>query len=343
MKKQPLQLTQKDIEDRIKAKYGKRIKVTGKFTGVLKPIDLYCRDCDAHFTQNPDGVVRYKPVCNCVKVKSQPLHYSNEDFVKRIAKSHPNVKLLSPYIGATKKIKYKNLVCGHVINTTPDRLYRSKSNDSGCGRCRTKLSRITPESTIRAKLALDKPHIKMLDPYINASTPIRFWCKKCKVEWISSPSRVANLKYGCASCSQHHTGYARKNVTVNGLKFRLQGAEPAALRFFLRNLDLCPSEIKHGREVPTFSYLHDSAKRIYRPDFFVPKDHRIIEVKSNYTLAGQKEWLDKARAKRRAVISAGYKFTMFVVDKKEKHLRLPRNWPSLPYRRIRGLLGLPSL
>ncbi len=341
MKNQPLQLSQTDIEDRVREKHGKRIKVTGKFLGVLKPIRLYCRDCDTSFTQTPDGVIRYKPACACVKVKAQPLYYSNEKFVARIAKSHPNVRLLSPYVGVTKKVKYKNLVCGHILTTTPDRLYRSRSGDTGCGRCRSTLSRMTPESKIRSALVKSKPHIKMLGAYVNASTPTKFLCIKCDVEFTSAPNRVVSLKYGCMSCSQQHTGYARKNVLIGGVKFRLQGSEPAALKFLLENLEVKPQEVKHGRKVPVFPYQYDQANRTYRPDFFVPKDHRIVEVKSNYTLAGQKEWFEIACVKRKAVLDAGYNFTLFVVDKREQHIRLPRNWHTLSYKKIRRLLCLP--
>jgi len=76
----------------------------------------------------------------------------------------------------------------------------------------------------------------------------------------------------------------------------LQGYE----RFFILSNEFGDNEIRHGEEVPRISYGYGGKSRTYIPDFWIPEQGLILEVKSPYTLACDRE---KNGAKREACIA----------------------------------------
>jgi hypothetical protein len=81
----------------------------------------------------------------------------------------------------------------------------------------------------------------------------------------------------------------------------LQGYE----RFFIISNEFRDNEIRHGEEVPRICYRYAGKSRTYIPDFWIPGKGLIIEVKSPYTLACDRE---KNRRKREACIAQGHRF-----------------------------------
>lgn len=113
-----------------------------------------------------------------------------------------------------------------------------------------------------------------------------------------------------------------KFVSVGGKTIPLLGYEPFCL---LRLVKLYPlGQIYYGRNafesrhflgpVPTFKYLDPTRdrRRVYYPDFVLPLERRVIEVKSWYTYK-----LDLATnmAKRDACIKEGYSFEFQIFTK----------------------------
>jgi len=87
----------------------------------------------------------------------------------------------------------------------------------------------------------------------------------------------------------------------------LQGYEPIVLKE-LEESGLDYNDIKVGfNEVPTFKYEYNGEEHEYFPDFYIPSQNLIIEVKSEWTL--QKEF-DKNQAKFNAVKDAGFEFKL---------------------------------
>lgn len=88
---------------------------------------------------------------------------------------------------------------------------------------------------------------------------------------------------------------------------------PQALDYILANKNVTSDDIVCGRgsSVPSIPYAHKGRKRVYRPDIFIPKFNRIIEMKSSYTFKSQHQ-LNIVKA--RACTSAGYKFTLLVMN-----------------------------
>lgn len=102
-----------------------------------------------------------------------------------------------------------------------------------------------------------------------------------------------------------------KTVVVDGNIIIYQGYELLAIRKLLsEGYDI--SDICIGRgKVPSFKYVLNGKRKTYYPDIYIPKDNRIIEVKSLYTYTAE---LDKNLAKRDSVIAQNYRFDFYIME-----------------------------
>jgi intein-encoded DNA endonuclease-like protein len=101
--------------------------------------------------------------------------------------------------------------------------------------------------------------------------------------------------------------YRHKSYTLpSGKIIKLQGYEPQFLDYIFENNIYKEEDF----EFSTFKldYEFSGKKHYYFPDFKIPKDNLIIEVKSSYILKRQGE--DKNKAKRDATIKSGYNYLM---------------------------------
>lgn len=162
--------------------------------------------------------------------------------------------------------------------------------------------------------------ISLVGGYVDMKTKADFKCAMCGN--ISSCYPGSKLKHGCMVCAnarrQHAVG---KNVTLDGVKFKLEGFEEAALKYMLESTNLRARDIAGASsgKVPSVSYtFKDDGKRkyshYYHPDFFVRKTNTLIEVKSTVTLGIHTPYLyRKNRAKAKACVRLGYKHTLVLV------------------------------
>ncbi len=138
--------------------------------------------------------------------------------------------------------------------------------------------------------------------------------------------RITNLeKYGVEN-PMHNSeiaerslvnSYNKKEFTFpSGRKIYCQGYEPQALQLLL-NEGLSEHDIIVERSlVPKISYYDlNNNKKLYYPDFYIPKDNLIIEVKSNYTFNINKKI---NMIKRRACVIQGYKYKFMIINKEKK-------------------------
>ena len=99
-------------------------------------------------------------------------------------------------------------------------------------------------------------------------------------------------------------------VLPSGCVIQLQGYEPLALTRLLERydenvFDWCP---------PSIPYVLEGKRHAYHPDFFLPAENLIIEVKSWYTLTSD---MGMNAAKQIACVEQGYHFEFWVGDDKD--------------------------
>lgn len=130
-------------------------------------------------------------------------------------------------------------------------------------------------------------------------------------------SEICKEKYRTTALKNHGIEYpgvlskfkTKEYVWKTGEVSKVQGFEPIVLNE-LEEKGYTFNEIKTGfKEVPKIAYNFEGKNHTYYPDFFIPKENLIIEVKSNYTL--NKE-LDKNNAKFEAVKNLGFNFRLEV-------------------------------
>jgi len=144
-------------------------------------------------------------------------------------------------------------------------------------------------------------------------------CVKCGIE----KRKQTNLKkYGVEHNMQdpkifkkaQKTRFKEKSVeTPSGKIIYLQGYEPQAYNKLLEQYN--EDEIEHRvKYIPTIKYIgEDNKEHRYFPDFFIPKDNLILEVKSEYTYWDEK-WFSTNLLKQQACLDRGYNFEFMIMN-----------------------------
>lgn len=96
----------------------------------------------------------------------------------------------------------------------------------------------------------------------------------------------------------------------------LQGYESLVLQSLIEDFDMHKEDIKIGKSnIPVIKY---GKNKLYFPDFYLPKQNLLIEVKSKYTL---QQHLDVVISKCKASVEQGYSILLLVVDQHEARNR----------------------
>jgi hypothetical protein len=104
----------------------------------------------------------------------------------------------------------------------------------------------------------------------------------------------------------------KKFIFPSGRIEEVQGAEPLALK---KLLDIYhESEILVGDSAPIINYYDRKKDRKHYPDIFIPKENRIIEVKTTFTLIKTKSLMEKMYA----ATDGGYEYEIWVFDKNKE-------------------------
>lgn len=141
-------------------------------------------------------------------------------------------------------------------------------------------------------------------------------CMKCRQE---KTKQTCLKKYGVEHPMQNtevfeknmKSGFRRKPIiTPSGETIYTQGYEPQFYKQLLKTYT--EDEIKHRSEdMPKIWYIgEDDKKHRYYPDFFIPKDNLIIEVKSTWTYKIKEQEIS---LKRQACLDAGYNFKLEII------------------------------
>ena len=101
----------------------------------------------------------------------------------------------------------------------------------------------------------------------------------------------------------------------------VQGYEPQALKILEKRGYTSPNQLHCGKDINfTVPYFFEGKDHVYHPDIYLPKEHKLIEVKSTWTFACDK---DKNIAKEAACLSQGYQFEFWVLTGKGEFVGEP--------------------
>lgn len=143
-----------------------------------------------------------------------------------------------------------------------------------------------------------------------------FGCPKCGIE--SRSLRLVN----------HRQAFARTQiVTIRGRKILVSSkSEITVAKLLLSKF----KDLKDQRQTPVVPYKFARKQKLHRPDFFIPSQNRIVEVKSTWSLGAVKSNLARntftiCKRKASAAEALGYKYSVLLVGRKGI-IPLPADW-----------------
>lgn len=253
--------------------------------------------------------------------KARSIHGAKWDYSKTVyLKSQVHVKIKCPVHGIFQQTPNKHLI-GH-----------------GCPQCQGR-KRYSTESWIAwAKTVHGDKYTYSKVNYKANDVKVIITCK-LHGDFEQEPANHVR-GHGCPHCKGLSTNrFLRKLIRLKGFEFELQGYEHHALRWMTKTMAVPVKEIKHGAEVPVIQYTLAKKRRRHYPDFWIPNQNRLVEVKSWWTLLGRKtKWLE-ILAKRKAAIKAGYLYTVLVFNSAGQRVKLPENWFDLSAYQVNKVLS----
>lgn len=105
---------------------------------------------------------------------------------------------------------------------------------------------------------------------------------------------------------------SNKKVFIKGKEFFCQGYEDQVIKTLIEDFEIDPDQVKTGRECPRVKY-DGNKSGWYRPDIFIEPYSLYIEVKSEWTFFGKKDFLIENINKQNAVLQNGLKHIIIVI------------------------------
>lgn len=211
---------------------------------------------------------------------------------------------------------------------------RAKRGWFGCNNCRDKtpVNKKTNE-TYLVQLRDQHEDIIALEEYKGADTPILHIHTFCQHEWKARPLNILRGR-GCPRCKLR-----MKSVKLGRKDVLVRGYEDKAVKLLLKKFKPAQIRVHSEKVVPNFQYVFRGSNRVYFPDMHVPHINTIVEVKSMSTIglcgnmykSRPSELFYLTKAKHNAVIAAGFKFKLLIVQENGNELKCPKDWAQLTF------------
>lgn len=291
------------------------------------PIALRC-SVHGKFYRAPIDILRTKHVCpKCSGV----LRMTDSEFIRKARSVHGN---LYDYSKVSKTLTGKKV---SIICKEHGEFKQSKSNHvflkNGCPHCAGN-ARLTVEKFIsKATKVHGGKYDYSLVKSVDSEKPIQIICK---IHGSFKQNRSNHLiGHGCKQCAidqNHHTCYKRKEYKLGSRIIQVQGFEPFALDYVLQVKKVKPNKIYVGIQVPIIEYRKANQQQAtHYPDFFIPEQNRLVEVKSVWTFL---KGFSDLKCKREASVEAGFRYTVLLMSSNGERLPLPKRWYKYTLKRM---------
>jgi very-short-patch-repair endonuclease len=115
------------------SKINPNIKLLGQYINNKTKVECVCLQCNHKWFVTPHNLLRGQGCPECAKERiANALRLTHEQFVDKLFKVNPNIKVLNKYYNHTIKIDCECLKCGHKWKATPNNLL----SGYGCPKCR---------------------------------------------------------------------------------------------------------------------------------------------------------------------------------------------------------------
>lgn len=116
----------------------------------------------------------------------------NQSFEDKLKSVNSNISALEPYVKSSVKISFKCNICNNQWKATPNNILMGR----GCPECH-KISKFRNTNSVNNQLK--KRPVKLIEKYVDSSTPVTFECETCKHQWKATPNNVISGR-GCPHC-----------------------------------------------------------------------------------------------------------------------------------------------
>jgi hypothetical protein len=248
-----------------------------------------------------------------------------------------------------EKSIYKHIICGYVWKTS----YPQFCIERKCPAC-WENDRIS-NKIIAFQKQIDKIYEKGEYRILNvvnkgkngkinySSTFIKH---NCGYEYEITTRQILKRAGRCPKCYKQ-SGYAIKYIKIKSKVYKCVGYEPKSLEILRRrypNAEIITSLSENKKQL---GYTFEGKRRMYTPDFYIPDENFILEVKSPASLGlYQKTYtffnssFEEMQAKAKKCIKLGYEYEVHVyknITQTEPYI-LPQGWEKISKRKIAKFL-----
>lgn len=180
-----------------------KIEPLEKYSGSTTPILHRCLKHNVTWKISPNNALKGKgcSICRSEKLRTKFLK-THEQYVEELGQKNSNLEVLEEYKGAKIPILHKCKKHNFEWNISPANALKGE----GCKMCGidkiVEYNLITHEEYLQEIKNL-KPHIVVLEKYIDRKTPILHHCNIHNIDYKCAPKDALN-DYGCPQCSLEH-------------------------------------------------------------------------------------------------------------------------------------------
>lgn len=277
-----------------------KVNSTIRFNGLVRSLDVSCKVCGFNEVRNIEYLIAGYD-CKCQSSKKSieaQVEKGRETFYRTIKENKVPVKLLGEYNGNAKHMEFRCLRCGNHGSAAAVCIKR----DEFCWKC-----------------GQDKYDANVIEKYGSKRAFYAMQRRRKKVTMLKRYGVEHALQNKDSFDKMVTSSWRRKEYKLGKRTVTVQGYEPQALDWLIKNTYIKPEEIKCGRdkEVPVIPYKWEGKSRSYHPDIFVPRLNLVIEVKAVRTYVSD---LGRNLEKARSTKIQGYKYMFLVMNDKGERL-----------------------
>jgi hypothetical protein len=272
--------------------------------------------CEGCYTASPKWSYDdkgYRKFCSIKCSRKQSVITGKETCLRKYGVDNPlKVKSIKDKVSATIEERYgTKWYCSTDDCQSAGAIYLSKNKDEiVLKRNSTNLERfgnIYPTSTSEIKIKTIATNLERYGvPYSSQNSGTRELARETSIERFGVPYAVQNAKIHDKNMRSGRK--YREYVFPSGKIAEIQGWENKALDLLLK--DYAEEDIVTERlQMPAIWYYNNDRKHRYYPDIYIPKENRIIEVKSVWTYTNS---LEINLLKENATKEAGYNFEFMI-------------------------------
>lgn len=207
-----------DFQNYLDENYNKEFVVTGKYTGSKKSIEITHILCGTSFEVSPSNAKQKTIICKgCNRSDSkrelEKIKIKNDELKEKLKENGLLDYIpLEDFVGYTKKMKFKHLRCGNIIEETPQSLLRPKIvNKHLCSQCPEVLLNNETDIKLRTShaqdilnLLYDNNKFKIVGEYDDNDNSIRLKHEDCNKEFSTFKKSLFTKPVKCPHCETNN-------------------------------------------------------------------------------------------------------------------------------------------